>query len=87
MNHTPRTKPPSLTQRPALLLAGLAGVVLLLLGGVPLAERFLAHMTVWGAAMSVPGLPHLVLVAVGAGLCALFARRRPGAAEPAAHDH
>ncbi|WP_431946812.1 hypothetical protein [Actinacidiphila sp. bgisy167] len=89
MSHT-RTEPlspPSLTQRPALLLVGLAGVALLLLGGVPLAERFLAHVAVWGAAVSVPGLPHLVLVVAGAGLCALFARRRPGAADPAAHHH
>lgn len=74
-----------MTQRPALLVAGLGGLALLLLGGVPLTERLLAHLTLWGAAPSVPGLPHLVLAVVGAVLLTLYWLRRHGTA-PAAHD-
>jgi len=83
MNRTSRTDTVPLAQRPALLAAGLLGVALLLMGGVPLAGRLLAHLTLWGAALTVPGLPHLALFAVGAALLALFWRRRYGAA-PAA---
>ncbi|MDX3234187.1 hypothetical protein PV392_00505 [Streptomyces sp. ME03-5709C] len=86
MNRTPRTDPPPLTQRPALLLAGLGGVALLLLGGVPLTERLLAHLTVWGdVLMPVPGLPHLVLAVVGAALLTLFWRRHHGTTPAAGH--
>ncbi|MDX2853473.1 hypothetical protein [Actinacidiphila glaucinigra] len=85
MNPTPRTESVPLVQRPAQLLAGLAGVVLLLLGGVPLTERILAHLAVWGAGQAVPGLPHLILLVVGAALLTLFWRLRHGTA-PAAQD-
>ncbi|MGI5248405.1 hypothetical protein [Actinacidiphila glaucinigra] len=82
MNPTPRTESVPLVQRPAQLLAG---VVLLLLGGVPLTERILAHLAVWGAGQAVPGLPHLILLVVGAALLTLFRRLRHGTA-PAAQD-
>ncbi|WUD77504.1 hypothetical protein OG937_40240 [Streptomyces sp. NBC_00510] len=80
MNRTSRTDTVPLAQRPALLAAGLLGAALLLLGGVPLAGRLLAHLTLWGAALTVPGLPHLALVVVGGALLTLFWRRRYAAA-------
>lgn len=83
MNPTPRTESVPLAQRPAQLLAGLAGVVLLLLGGVPLTERVLANLAVWGAGRTVPGLPHLILFVVGAALLTLFWRLRYGKASAA----
>lgn len=76
MNRTPRTENAPLSRRPGQLVAGLIGAVLLLMGGVPLAERLLAHLTLWGTALSLPGLPQLVLFAGGATLLALFWRRR-----------
>ncbi|MEU4096330.1 hypothetical protein [Streptomyces sp. NPDC026673] len=76
MNRTPRTETVPLIQRPGQLVAGLLGAALLLTGGVPLAERLLAHLALWGIALSVPGLPQLVLFAGGATLLALFWRRR-----------
>ncbi|MFB7288508.1 hypothetical protein [Actinacidiphila glaucinigra] len=85
MNPTPRTESVPLTQRPAQLLAGLVGVALLLLGGVPLTERLFAHLTVWAAGQTIPGLSHLVLLVVGAALLTLFWRLRHGKA-PAAQD-
>ncbi|MFE0631705.1 hypothetical protein ACFW3D_32730 [Streptomyces sp. NPDC058864] len=74
MNRTPRTETVPLTRNPARLLAGLVGVALLLLGGVPLTERLLANLTVWSAGLTVSGLPHLILLVAGAGLLALFWR-------------
>ncbi|MEU1616600.1 hypothetical protein ABZ479_04760 [Streptomyces sp. NPDC005722] len=86
MNRTPHPHTAPVSQRPAQLLAGLAGLALLLLGAVPLTGRLLAHLTLWGAALPVPGLPHLVLLAVGGALLTVLWRLRHRAA-PAAHDH
>ncbi|WP_351236410.1 hypothetical protein [Streptomyces sp. NPDC002133] len=80
MNRSPRKDTVPLPQRPARLAVGLLGAALLLLGGVPLAERFQAHLTLWGAALPIPGLPHLVLFAAGVAALSLFWRRRHGTA-------
>ncbi|MFF5279644.1 hypothetical protein [Streptomyces sp. NPDC000133] len=70
MNRTPSHTSFPLLQRPARLAGVLVGAVLLLLGGVPLAERVVAHLTVWTATVPVPGLAHLLLFAAGAAALA-----------------
>ncbi|MET7552348.1 hypothetical protein ABZS95_43240 [Streptomyces sp. NPDC005479] len=65
-----------LIQRPARLTGALLGAVLLLLGGVPLAERSVAHLGLWSAALPIPGLSYLVLLAAGAGALTLVWRGR-----------
>ncbi|MEW2289344.1 hypothetical protein [Streptomyces sp. NPDC047841] len=64
-------------RQPARLVAGVLGAVILLLGAVPLAGRFLAHLQVWTLAVPVPGLSHLLVVAAGtAVLCVALRRSR-----------
>ncbi|MBW8797561.1 MAG: hypothetical protein JF597_29475 [Streptomyces sp.] len=65
-------------RHPRRLAASLLGTALLLLGGVHLAERLVAHLTLWSGAVPVPGLLHLALAAAGAVTLALVLRHRHG---------
>jgi hypothetical protein len=67
-----------LLRHPRRLAAGLLGTALLLLGGVHLAERLLAHLALWSRAVPVPGLLHLALPTAGAVTLALVLRRGHG---------
>jgi hypothetical protein len=49
-------------------------MVLLLLGGLPLTEQSVTHPAVWSAALPIPGLFHLVLLAAGAAALTLIRR-------------
>lgn len=72
-----------LIPRPTRLAGALLGAALLLLGGVPLAERSVAHLAVWRAALPIPGLVHLVLVAAGAtALTLVWRRHTAGRSDP-----
>ncbi|MET7851806.1 hypothetical protein ABZT48_26980 [Streptomyces avermitilis] len=74
MNRSPLMNSLPLIQRPARLTGALLGAVLLLLGGVPSAERLTAHLAVWSAALPIPGLLHLMLLAAGAAALTLVRR-------------
>ncbi|MEU8836856.1 hypothetical protein [Streptomyces sp900116325] len=76
MNRSLSTNIVPLLQYPRRLASGLLGAALLLLGGVHLAERLLAHLALWSLSVPVPGLFHLALFAAGAATLALVLRRR-----------
>ncbi|MFE9629185.1 hypothetical protein [Streptomyces sp. NPDC006527] len=69
-------------RQPARLVASVLGTVLLLLGAVPLTERFLSHLRVWTLAVPVPGLSHLLVLAAGTAVLCLALRRSRGANRP-----
>ncbi|WP_399946500.1 hypothetical protein ACGH52_39040 [Streptomyces sp. BBFR25] len=62
--------------QPARLTAVLLGVLLLLMGGVPMAERLVAHLTAWTAGAPVPGLAWLLPFVAGVLALFLTLRRR-----------
>ncbi|MFE2050857.1 hypothetical protein ACFXAS_20410 [Streptomyces sp. NPDC059459] len=62
--------------QPARLTAVVLGALLLLAGGVPLAERLVAHLRVWTAGAPVPGLAWLLPFAAGVLALLLLLRRR-----------
>jgi hypothetical protein len=54
------------------------GALLLLMGCVPMAERLVAHLTVWTAGAPVPGLAWLLPFVAGVLALFLTLRRRTG---------
>ncbi|MET8412977.1 hypothetical protein ABZV34_33755 [Streptomyces sp. NPDC005195] len=78
MNRSPNLNVAVVLRHPKRLAAGLAGVALLLLGGVHLAERLIAHLALWSLAVPVPGLFHLTLFAAGIAAVVLVLRRGHG---------
>ncbi|MFE1996105.1 hypothetical protein [Streptomyces parvulus] len=65
MNRSPRKTTPLPIPQPARLTVVVLGVLLVLVGGVPMAERTVAHLTVWTAGAPVPGLAWLLPFAIG----------------------
>jgi hypothetical protein len=80
MNRSTHETPALPVRQPARFAAVVTATLLLLVGGVPLAERLMAHLTVWNAGAPVPGLAWLVPFAAGVAVLALSLVRRSGTA-------
>ncbi|MFI8209402.1 hypothetical protein [Streptomyces werraensis] len=80
MNRSTHETTPLPFRQPARFAAVVGATLLLLVGGVPLAERLMAHLTVWNAGAPVPGLAWLVPFAAGAAVLTLTLVRRSGTA-------
>ncbi|MDQ0757602.1 hypothetical protein [Streptomyces canus] len=83
MNRSTHRTTALLFQQPARLIAVVIAALLLLMGGVPMAERLVAHLTVWTASAPVPGLAWLLPFTAGASALFLTLGRRSGTADEA----
>jgi hypothetical protein len=76
MNRSANDNAALLVRQPARLAAGALGAALLLVGLLPLTERFLAHLQVWSLTLPIPHLSDLALAAMGAAALLMTLRRR-----------
>lgn len=83
MYRSPRKTTPLPFPQPARLTAVVLGVLLVLVGGVPVAERLVSHLAVWTAGAPIPGLAWLLLFAAGVLVLFLTPGRRGGAGNEA----